>query len=58
MYKYPMQDGAAAKMYESARYRLLELLSQEKEVKEHISHFAPTVEQLARLCGRKPAFGH
>jgi hypothetical protein len=53
-----MQDGAAAKMYESARYRLLELLSQEKEVKENISHFAPTVEQLARLCGRKPAFGH
>jgi hypothetical protein len=53
-----MHDEAAATMYESARHRLMELLSQEKEAKEQISHLAPFVEQLTRLCGRKPAFGH
>lgn len=52
MYKYHMNDETAATMYESVRHRLLELLSQEKEVKEQISHWAPIVEQLARLCGQ------
>ena len=47
-----MNDETAATMYESARRRLLELLSQEKEAKEQISHWAPIVEQLARLCGQ------
>ncbi len=46
-----MSDETAAKMYESARDRLLELLRQEKEVKDQISHWAPIVEQLAKLCG-------
>jgi hypothetical protein len=46
-----MTDEMAAKMYESARDRLLELLKVEKEAKEHISHWAPIVEQLARLSG-------
>jgi hypothetical protein len=47
-----MSDETAAKMYESARDRLLELLRQEKEVKDQISHWAPIVEQLAKLCGQ------
>jgi hypothetical protein len=38
-------------MYESARDKLLELLRQEKEAKDQISHWAPIVEQLAKLCG-------
>jgi hypothetical protein len=46
-----MSDETAAKMYESARDRLLELLRQEKEAKDQISHWAPIVEQLAKLCG-------
>ena len=46
-----MSDETAAKMYESARDRLLELLRQEKEVKDQVSHWAPIVEQLAKLCG-------
>ena len=46
-----MSDETATQMYESARNRLLELLKQEKDAKEHISHWAPIVEQLARLCG-------
>ena len=48
-----MGDETAAKMYESAGDRLLELLRQEKEVKDHISHWVPIVEQLAKLCGEK-----
>jgi hypothetical protein len=51
LYKYVMPDETASKMYESARDRLLELLRQETEVKEQISHWAPIVEQLARLAG-------
>jgi hypothetical protein len=47
-----MGDETAAKMYESAGDRLLELLRQEKEVKDQISHWAPIVEQLAKLCGQ------
>ena len=39
------------KMYESAMDRLKELLRQETEVKEQISHWGPIVEQLARLTG-------
>jgi hypothetical protein len=46
-----MSDETAAKMYESARDRLFELLRQEKEAKDQISHWAPIVEQLAKLCG-------
>jgi hypothetical protein len=51
LYKYVMADETATKMYESARDRLKELLRQEIEVKEKISHWAPVVEQLARLTG-------
>ena len=46
-----MADETATKMYESARERLKELLRQEIEVKEQISHWGPIVEQLARLIG-------
>jgi len=46
-----MADETALKMYESARDRLKELLRQEIEVKEQISHWGPIVEQLARLTG-------
>jgi hypothetical protein len=46
-----MSDETAANMYESARERLLELLRQENEVKDQISHWAPIVEQLAKLSG-------
>jgi hypothetical protein len=46
-----MADETASKMYESARDRLRELLRQETEIKEHISHWGPIVEQLARLTG-------
>lgn len=46
-----MSDETAAKMYESARDRLLELLRQEKEAKDQISRWAPIVEQLAKLSG-------
>src|SRR5947209_1617379 len=46
-----MPDETATKMYESARERLKELLRQETEGKEQISHWGPIVEQLARLSG-------
>ena len=46
-----MADETAIKMYESARERLKELLRQEIEAKEQITHWAPIVEQLARLTG-------
>jgi hypothetical protein len=46
-----MSDETAAKMYESARDRLLELFRQEKDAKDQISHWAPIVEQLAKLSG-------
>jgi hypothetical protein len=46
-----MSDETAAKMYESARERLLGLLNQEKEITDQISHWAPIVEQLAKLSG-------
>src|SRR5258707_15153402 len=46
-----MADETASKMYESARDRLRELLRQENEIKEQISHWGPIVEQLARLSG-------
>jgi hypothetical protein len=46
-----MADETAMKMYESAREKLKELLRQEIEAKEQISHWAPIVEQLARLTG-------
>jgi len=48
---YVMADETATKMYESARERLKELLRQEIEIKEQISHWGPIVEQLARLTG-------
>ena len=46
-----MPDETASKMYESARDRLRDLLRQEVEIKEQISHWGPIVEQLARLTG-------
>ena len=46
-----MPDETAMKMYESARDRLEELLRQETEIKEQISHWGPVVDQLARLTG-------
>jgi hypothetical protein len=46
-----MPDETAHNLYELAQTRLRELLRHETEVKEHISHWAPIVEQLARLCG-------
>jgi hypothetical protein len=46
-----MADETALKMYESARDRLKELIRQETEIKEQISHWGPVVEQLARLTG-------
>jgi hypothetical protein len=46
-----MADETASKMYESARDRLRELLRQESETKEQISHWGPVVERLARLSG-------
>ena len=47
-----MSDETAKKMLESGRERLQELLRQETEVKEQISHWGPIVEQLAKLCGQ------
>ncbi len=46
-----MADETASKMYESASERLKELLRQETEIKEQISHWGPIVEKLARLSG-------
>jgi hypothetical protein len=46
-----MPDEIATKMYESARDKLKELLRQETEIKEQISHWGPIVEQLSRLSG-------
>jgi hypothetical protein len=46
-----MADETALRMYESARDKLRELLRQETEAKEQISHWGPIVEQLARLTG-------
>ncbi|HXO39023.1 MAG TPA: hypothetical protein VN872_10310 [Candidatus Acidoferrum sp.] len=46
-----MPDETATKMYESARERLKELIRQEAEIKDQISHWGPVVEQLARLSG-------
>jgi hypothetical protein len=46
-----MADETAIKMYESARERLKELLRQEIEIKDQISHWGPVVDQLARLSG-------
>lgn len=51
MYKKCMADETAKKMYESAMDRLKELLRQEVEIKDQISHWGPIVEQLARLSG-------
>jgi hypothetical protein len=36
-----MPDETAKKMYESARDRLRELLRQEAEIKDQISHWGP-----------------
>jgi hypothetical protein len=46
-----MADETASKMYESARDRLRDLLRQETEIKDQITHWGPIVEQLARLTG-------
>ena len=47
-----MADETAVKMYESARDRLNELMRQEVETREQISHWGPIVEQLAKLTGQ------
>src|SRR5438270_7825772 len=46
-----MPDETATKMYESAMEKLKQLLRQEIEIKEQISHWGPIVEQLASLTG-------
>jgi hypothetical protein len=46
-----MPDETAPKMYEAARERLKELIRQEAEIKDQISHWGPIVEQLASLTG-------
>jgi len=46
-----MRDETATKLHESARDKLRELLRQETEIKEHISHWGPIVERLAKLAG-------
>jgi hypothetical protein len=46
-----MPDETAIKMYESAREKLKELLLQEVDIKDQITHWGPIVEQLARLTG-------
>ena len=47
-----MPDETATKMYESARDRLKELIRQEAEIKDQISHWGPIVEQLAKLSSQ------
>ena len=51
MYKVFMTDEHAMNMYKSARERFSELLRQEVEAKQQISHWGPIVEQLATLAG-------
>ena len=46
-----MGDEAAKAMYESALARFSEVIRQETEAKQYISHWAPIVEQLAKLAG-------
>jgi hypothetical protein len=46
-----MGDETAKNLFESARYRFLELLRQETVVSEQITHWGPIVEQLAKLAG-------
>src|ERR1041385_7617626 len=46
-----MANQTSSEMYESDRDRLRELLRQETEIKDQISHWGPVVEQLARLTG-------
>ena len=45
------RDETATKVYESARDRLQELLRQETEIKEQVSHWGPIVERLSKLAG-------
>jgi hypothetical protein len=51
LYKLIMLDETALKMYQSALEKLRELLREEAEVTEQISHWGPIVEQLAKLAG-------
>jgi hypothetical protein len=46
-----MADHTAKSMFETAKSRFSELLRQETEAKEQISHWAPIVEQLAKVAG-------
>ena len=46
-----MADHTAKSMFETAKSRFSELLRQEAEVKENISHWASIVEQLAKVAG-------
>jgi hypothetical protein len=51
LYKLIMLDETVLKMYQSALEKLRELLREEAEVTEQISHWGPIVEQLAKLAG-------
>ena len=46
-----MSDETAINLYRAAHKRFRELVLEETEVKEQISHWGPIVEQLAKLCG-------
>jgi hypothetical protein len=48
-----MKDETAAPVFESARNRLQELIQQGKDLQDQIAHWAPIVEQLAKLAGEK-----
>ena len=48
-----MSDETARNMLSSAKYKFLELIQHESDIKEQISHWAPIVEQLAKLSGEE-----
>ena len=48
-----MKDETAVSLYESARDKLQNLITQEKYAQEQISHWAPIVEKLAALAGEE-----
>jgi hypothetical protein len=48
-----MKDETAAPVFQSARNRLQELIQQENDLHDQIAHWAPIVEQLAKLSGEK-----
>src|SRR5579859_1290651 len=46
-----MSDDAAKSMYQAASERFAKLLQDESAIQEQISHWAPIVEQLAKVAG-------